>query len=125
MDVHARNVGAAVGTLFASSATLLCCVLPAILVSVGAGTTLVALVSAVPQLVWLSEHKGWVFALAGGILLVTGALMLRARSMACPTDPAVARSCSRLRRAGLRIYGLAFVAYSVGAMFAFLIPALT
>jgi hypothetical protein len=125
VDVHARNVGVALGTLLASSATLLCCVLPAVMVSIGAGATLVALVTTVPQLVWLSEHKEWVFVIAGGILLLTGALMLRARSMACPTDPKLARSCSRLRRTGLRIYGLAMVAYAVGATFAFAIPALT
>ena len=44
-------------SLFASSSTLVCCALPALLVAVGAGAALSSLVSAVPQLVWLSEHK--------------------------------------------------------------------
>ena len=122
MDAHTRNVGVAVGTLFASGATLLCCVLPAILVSIGAGAALVALVSAVPQLVWLSEHKGWVFVTAGAVLLLSGAMIWRARSLPCPADAALARSCSRLRRMGLGIYGLAVVAYCVGATFAFVLP---
>ena len=124
MDAHARNVGVAVGTLFASGATLVCCVLPAIFVSIGAGAALAALVSAAPQLVWLSEHKGWVFVTAGGLLLLTGTMIWRARSLACPVDPALARNCSRLRRTGLGIYGLAVVAYCVGATFAFVLPAL-
>ena len=64
MDPHKRNVGVAFGTLLASSATLVCCVLPAALVSIGAGAALVGLVSTFPQLVWLSENKGWVFGIA-------------------------------------------------------------
>lgn len=33
----ARNTGLAIGALLASSATLVCCVLPAVLVAIGAG----------------------------------------------------------------------------------------
>ncbi len=67
MDPLKRNVGVAFGSLLASSATLVCCVLPAVMVSLGAGAALVGLVSAFPQLVWLSEHKGWVFGIAGAV----------------------------------------------------------
>jgi hypothetical protein len=122
VDAHIRNVGVAIGTLFASGATLLCCVLPAILVSIGAGAALVALVSAIPQLVWLSEHKGWVFVAAGGLLLLSGAMIWRARSLPCPADAALARGCSRMRRMALGVYGLAVVAYCVGATFAYVLP---
>lgn len=124
MDTHTRNVGVALGTLLASGATLLCCVLPAVLVSIGAGATLVALVSALPQLVWLSEHKGYVFLVAGILLLASGALIWRARRLPCPVDPAQARSCMRVRRASAGIYGIALLAYGVGAAFAYLLPAL-
>ena len=48
---------ASVASLFASSSTLICCALPALLVALGAGAALSSLVSAVPQLVVLSEHK--------------------------------------------------------------------
>ena len=54
IEAHRRNVGVAFGTLLASSATLVCCVLPAALVSIGAGAAMVELISAFPQLVWLS-----------------------------------------------------------------------
>ena len=40
VDAHVRNVGVAFGTLLASGATLLCCVLPAVLVAFGAGATM-------------------------------------------------------------------------------------
>lgn len=115
----------ALGTLLASSATLLCCVLPAVLVSIGAGAALVTLVTAMPQLVWLSERKGVVFGIAGALLLVSGLLLARARSLPCPVEPRAARSCIRLRRTNAWVYGIALGAYVIGALFAFLLPALT
>jgi hypothetical protein len=121
---HARNVGVAVGTLLASSSTLICCVLPAVMVSLGAGAALAGLVTAVPQLVWLSEHKAWVFIGAGVLLAGSGAMLWRARSLPCPVDARAARSCARLRRISAILYGVSLVAYVAGAAFAFLLPAL-
>lgn len=119
MDAHQRNVGVAFGTLLASSATLVCCVLPAVLVSLGAGAALVGLVSAFPQLVWLSEHKAWVFGFAGVLLVGSGVLLWRARRLPCPVDPAAARSCNRLRRVSHVLYAIAAGSFAVGAVFAF------
>ena len=48
IDPLRRNVGFAFGALLASSATLVCCVIPAVLVSLGAGAVLVGLVSSFP-----------------------------------------------------------------------------
>ena len=124
MDAHARNTGMAFGSLLASGATLLCCVLPAVLVSLGAGATLVSLVSAVPQLVWLSEQKLLVFTVAGALLLASGVMIWRARRLPCPVEPAAARTCRRLRRINAYSYGVALVSYLVGVAFAFVIPAL-
>jgi hypothetical protein len=118
---HARNAGLALGTLLASSATLLCCVLPAVLVSLGAGATLVSLVAAWPQLVWLSEQKPLVFGLAAALLLTSGVMLWRARRLPCPADGRAARSCQRLRRFGVVTYGAAVSAFAVGAVFAFLL----
>lgn len=124
MDPHSRNVGVAFGTLLASSSTLICCVLPAVMVSVGAGAALAGLVTAVPQLVWLSEHKGLVFGVAGLLLAASGVMLWRARYLPCPIDPIAARSCTRLRRISAILYGVSLVAYAAGATFAFLLPAL-
>jgi len=122
MDPHRRNVGVAAGTLLASSATLVCCVLPAIFVSLGAGAALVGLVSAVPQLIWLSEHKVWVFAIAGILLAASGALLWHARRLPCPVDPAAARACTRLRRISNALYFVAAGSYLLGGVFAFVLP---
>ena len=120
----ARNTGLAIGALLASSATLVCCVLPAVLVAVGAGAALAGLVTAVPQLVWLSEHKPLVFGVAGALLAVSGAALWVGRRAPCPADPRLADSCRRLRRISVIIYAVALTSFGLGAAFAFVLPSL-
>ena len=119
-----RNLGVALLTLLASGGTLVCCVLPAAMVALGAGAALAGLVTAVPQLVWLSEHKAAVFGLAFALLVLSGAMLWRARTLPCPTDPALARACTRLRRASLVLWSVATTCTALGAVFAFALPAL-
>jgi hypothetical protein len=119
-----RNAGLAAGALLASSATLLCCVLPALLVAIGAGAALTSLVTAVPQLVWLSEHKPLVFGIAIALMTISGVALWYGRSLPCPVDPDAARSCRRLRRISALLYGLALVSLLLGVTFAFVLPAL-
>ena len=119
-----RNLGVALLTLLASGGTLVCCVLPAVMVALGAGAALSGLVTAVPQLVWLSEHKVAVFALAFALLVLSGAMLWRACTLPCPADPALARACARLRRASLVLWSVATVCTALGAAFAFVLPAL-
>ena len=117
-----RNAGLAAGALLASSATLVCCVLPAMLVALGAGAALAGLVTAVPQLIWLSEHKPLVFGVAAALLAVSGLALWYGRSLPCPSDPEAARSCRRLRRISAALYGLALGCFALGVTFAFLLP---
>jgi hypothetical protein len=119
-----RNAGLAAGALFASSATLVCCVLPAVLVALGAGAALAGLVTAVPQLVWLSEHEPLVFGIAGALLAISGMALWVGRRAPCPADPLLARSCRRLRRISLILYLVALFSFLLGATFAFLLPLL-
>lgn len=121
----ARNAGLAASALLASSATLLCCVLPAVLVALGAGAALAGLVTAVPQLIWLSEHKPWVFTIAGILLGFSGVSLWAGRRAPCPADPELARSCRRLRRISAVLYAAALGSFLLGAAFAFVLPILT
>ncbi|MFO0449563.1 MAG: hypothetical protein ACK52I_13040 [Pseudomonadota bacterium] len=118
------NVAAAAAALLTSSGTLVCCALPALFVALGAGAALAGLVGAIPQLVWLSLHKAWVFGAAGALLVLAGALQWRARSLPCPADAALARQCARLRRIGHGVYAASVVVYALGAAYAFAVPAL-
>lgn len=119
-----QSAAASVAALVTAGGTLVCCVLPAMMVSLGAGAALAGLVTAVPQLIWLSVHKGLVFGAATAALVVAGALLYRARAAPCPADPALARTCQRLRRTSDVLYRVAVVATLLGALFAFALPAL-
>jgi hypothetical protein len=110
----------AVASLFASSSTLVCCAIPALLVAIGAGAALSSLVSIFPQIVWLSEHKAGLFAFAGVLLLGSGALQWRNRSAPCPTDPALRDSCLRTRKTASTVYAVSVLLYLVGGWVAFI-----
>jgi hypothetical protein len=105
--------------LFTSASTLVCCALPALLVTLGAGGALVSLFSNLPQLIWISEHKGWVFGLAGGLLGACALLQLRAERLPCPIDPALAEACRTTRRWTGPAFFIALGLFGVGALFAF------
>lgn len=112
---------ASLASLFASSGTLVCCALPALLVALGAGAVLSSLVSVFPQLVWLSEHKEELFIVAGLMLAASGGLQWHNRTAPCPTDPALRHACLRTRKTALRVYGVSVLVYAVGGWFAFII----
>jgi hypothetical protein len=119
--MNLRNIFLQVVTIFSSFSTLLCCAFPALLVSVGAGAVLASLVSAVPQLVWISEHKISLFGFAGFMLMLSGVSSYRNRNAPCPADPAQAKSCLRVRRLSQRIFYFSAVVYLIGFFFAFLV----
>jgi hypothetical protein len=110
--------------LFASSGTLICCALPALLVALGAGAVLSSLVATVPGLVWISEYKELVFGFAGVMLAVSGLLQWQNRSAPCPLDPALRNACLRTRKTSARIYLISVAVYFLGGWFAFIQPLL-
>jgi len=119
--MNVRTIFLEILTVLSSFTTLLCCALPALLVSLGAGAVLASLVTAVPQLVWISEHKTPLFTFAGAMLLLSGLYSYRQRNAPCPTDPLQAKSCLLLRRTSACIFYLSLLVYAVGFFFAFLI----
>lgn len=108
--------------LFAGTSTLLCCALPALLVTLGAGAALATLVSVFPQIVWLSEHSGWVFGIGGVMLLLGGVAQWQQRHAPCPIDPGLRQVCMAQRRRSARIYGVSVLLFAVGTWFAFVQP---
>ena len=111
-------------TLLSSSSTLVCCALPALLVSLGAGGVLVSILGELPQLIWLSEHKAATFGVAGALLAGSAVLQWRARLASCPIDPSLARACTTARRNSKVIFAVSLAVYLCGATFAFVLPAL-
>ena len=109
-------------TLFASGGTLICCALPALLVSLGAGAVMASVVSSVPQIVWFSEHKLGVFIFAGIMLSISGLLQWQARSLPCPSDKALAELCNKTRVNSLRVYVFSVCVFLIGGFMAFVAP---
>lgn len=114
----------AVATLLATSGTLVCCAIPAALVALGAGAALSSLVSAFPQVVWLSEHKEALFAAAGAALALSGWMQWRGRAAPCPIDPARRDACLRTRKVSRKVLLASCAIYAVGGWFAFIQPQL-
>ncbi len=111
-------------SLFASTSTLLCCALPALLITIGAGAVIAGLTAAVPGIMWLSSNKGPLF-IASGILLSASAFMQwRARNAPCPADPEQAAACNALRVLSRRILIGSTAVYVTGVFFAYLWPAI-
>jgi hypothetical protein len=119
-----QSAWSAWAALAASSGTLVCCALPALLVTLGAGAALAGLVSVFPQIVWLSEHKALVFGMAALAMAVAGVMQWRARSAPCPTEPALRDACLQTRRWSWRVYVLSLLFLALGAWFAFVQPML-
>lgn len=106
--------------LATSGSTLICCALPALLISLGAGAVLASLVSTFPALIWLSKHKLALFLIAGLMLLVGG--WMQRRPASCPLDPELARACARYKSISRWVYRFSVLLYAVGGFFAYVAP---
>ncbi len=116
---QARDTALSTFALFTSLGTLLCCALPALLVGLGAGAVLAGMVSAWPQITFVSEHKAVVFWVAGVALTLAASARYASRNAPCPIEPGQAAACRRLRRFGDITLAASIMIYAVGAFFAF------
>ncbi len=110
---------AASSVLLLASGALLCCALPLLLVSLGLGATVAALVSAAPWLVALSHYKVWTFVISGTGLLSAGFFLYRP-GRTCPADPRLAHWCALADRWNRGVFVVACVLWSAGAFAAYL-----
>ena len=109
-------------TLFGSLSTLICCALPALLVSLGLGAVLAGLASNVPALIWVSENKIGVFIFSGAMLFINGLILWGNRNAPCPTDPQLREACTKGRKLSLNLYYASLGVYLIGFLFAYGIP---
>ena len=107
-------------SLFTSTATLLCCALPFLLVSIGAGAVLAGLVSNVPQIVWVSENKNLVFIIAGVLLLLSWAMNIYSENTSCTIDKK--QACSDSKNLSNVIFKISVFTYCVGLFFGYIFP---
>lgn len=108
-------------TFFSSTSTLLCCALPALFVTLGLGSTFASLMSTVPQLVWLSENKTYLFIVSGVLLSLGGYMQWQARNAPCPIDPQLRQMCITSRKWGLVFYLVSLGIFLIGFSFSYLL----
>ena len=111
-------------SLFTSVSTLVCCALPALFVVLGFGAAFAGIVSDIPQLIWLSEHKLEVFGLGALMLALGGFFQWQARTKTCPIDPKLAAACASTRDWSKITYFVSVGIYLFGAFFAFAAPSI-
>jgi len=119
-----RSAALSYFSLFTSVGTLLCCALPSLLVLLGLGASVASMLSSVPWLVKLSQHKQWTFSVSGILIALSFANMYyiapRFRADECTADdPSACADASRLSKTILWgsavIYAIGFfVAYVLG-----------
>lgn len=119
-----RETAAPTIALLTSLSTLICCTLPAVMITLGMGAALSSLTANIPQLIWLSERKALVF--GGSLILLLAAWGVRygTRNMPCPADPMQAKICTRMRKVGGWILYIGFAVWAIGAFSAFILPKL-
>jgi uncharacterized membrane protein len=107
-------------SLFTSAGTLLCCALPALLVTLGAGATLAGITTNFPWLVAVSKYKIWVFIIAGILIILAFIANKYSQKLPCPADKDKAKNCLKLRKYSSFTVYLALLLYIVGFFFAFI-----
>ena len=122
--VYLKNITLPLISLFSSFATLICCALPALLVSLGAGAVLAGLITNFPQLIFLSKYKIYVFSIAGLIITISGYILWLNRNAPCPIEPMAAKLCNKLRKLSIYIYFFSIIIFLTGLFFAFVAPSI-
>lgn len=105
--------------LITTMGTIVCCALPITLVALGMGATMAALVSNVPFLVTLSQHKILVFTISGSMLALSGWVLYRS-GRTCPVDPELAELCRRAEKWNRRVLWFSASLWGIGFFAAFL-----
>ncbi len=104
--------------LFTTSATLVCCAIPIILVTLGMGAVVATLAGSAPWLITLSMYKIPIFAVSGA--LIGGAVWAVYRSgRTCPADPELAAACAAADKWNKRFLWVSGVLWFIGFFAAF------
>lgn len=104
--------------LLTSTTTLVCCVIPIVLVLLGFGAAVASLYGNLPLLTFLGLHKEWTFAGTAAIMLAAAWALYRP-GRACPADPELARACESADRWNRRLLWGALAIWLTGLFAAY------
>ncbi len=106
--------------LLTSTTTLVCCVIPIVLVSLGFGAAVAAMYGNLPFLTFLGLHKEWTFLLTAIILLAAAWALFRP-GRACPADPELAKACQSADEWNRRLFFVAAGIWLISLFTAYLL----
>lgn len=106
--------------LFSSFGTLLCCAIPSTLVLLGFGATLASFLGNFPELIWLSDHKEYVFGFSFLMLGISYVGQKYAATKVCPIDKK--EDCEKAKDWSKPLFWLSVSINVVGAFYAFILP---
>ena len=109
-------------SLLASSSTLICCALPALFVTLGAGATFVSIVNTIPQLIVISQYKVYISIFTLILLIVAGVLIKKAELLPCPVDPSLKDACLKTRKRTSKIYNISVAIFIFASFFTYILP---
>jgi hypothetical protein len=108
-------------SIASTSGTLICCVLPAILVTLGLGSVLVSILGNFPFLISISENKNIVFAVAGSILTLNGFILWKQRNELAPDCEGI---CTIKRKFSTPLFSISVLLFCLAGAITFIAPAL-
>lgn len=108
-------------SLIASLSTLVCCVLPAVFVVLGAGATLAGLLTHIPFLVEFSRYKSTIFFLSALFILIALAWQWFFANKSCPIDKVQAERCKKITTLSKWLLIVSVIVWLVSFYFAFII----
>jgi hypothetical protein len=94
MNKDNKSLFAQIIVLFASTSTLICCALSALLVAIGATGALVSLFSNIPFLITISENKEMVFTISGLLIIIAFWTQRKDEIDSCELDDTLMMSSS-------------------------------
>ena len=112
-------------TLFTSSGTLLCCVLPAVVATIAGGAAVSSMLSVFPFLIPLSMYKEWIFGIATILISINGYMVFKPnQEVSCDVDVGE-DGCDITGRFNKRMFYISSTVLALGAFFAYaLVPIL-
>ena len=107
-------------TLFSSTSTLLCCALPAPLVTLGAGGVMASIYANVPGYTTFAQNKNLLFIIVAVLLMINGLILWLNRNAPCPIEGEKAKACMQSRKFSHVIYFISLGIYCIGLFFSYL-----
>lgn len=105
--------------LILNGGVMLCCVIPAILVSLGLGSTLATFLNHYPIFIKISEYKNYIFIFVFLILIINGFILYTNKNRSCDIN-SLEQECTEVKSVSLILYYLSIVIYLISLFLSYI-----